>query len=114
LHSGQVKEEIKPGDQSLLRRGITVQAKNDLIDYQNMPDCSCNYVLDYQDLGIKFCQLYALTKRTHRAIAIELIKIFYIFGPSSILQANDEKEFIHGNSKSHHKQIDDEVNMSCS
>ena len=97
------------GHQPLLTRGMNLRAQIDRIDYQSMPDGSYNYVLDYQDHGIKFCQLHALTQRTHHAVALELIQIFCIFGPHSILQADNGKEFSHGASKSCHVQIDKEV-----
>lgn len=103
------RKKAKAGHQPLLTRGMNVRAQIDLIDYQSMPDGPYNYVLDYQDHGIKFCQLRALTQRTHRAVALELIQIFCIFGPPSILQADNGKEFSHGASKSRHVQIDEEV-----
>jgi hypothetical protein len=103
------RKKVKAGHQPLLTRGMNVRAQIDLIDYQSMPDGPFNYVLDYQDHGIKFCQLRALTQRTHRAVAIELIQIFCIFGPPSILQADNGKEFSHGATKSRHVQLDEEV-----
>jgi hypothetical protein len=105
------RKKVQAGHQPLLTRGMNVRAQIDLIDYQSMPDGSFNYVLDYQDHGIKFCQLRALTQRTHRAVAIELIQIFCIFGPPSILQADNGKEFSHGASKSRHVQLDEEVSL---
>ena len=48
------------GHQPLLTRGMNVRAQIDLIDYQSMPDGPFQYVLDYQDHGIKFCQLRPL------------------------------------------------------
>ena len=86
---------------------MNVHAQIDLIDDQSMPDGPYNYVLDYQDHGIKFCQLRPLTKKSHRAIALELINIFCIFGPPSILQADNGKEFTHGASKSRHVNLDE-------
>ena len=74
-----------------------------------MPDEPYTYVLDYQDHGLKFCQLCPLTQKTHRAIALELIKIACICGPPSILQADNGQEFSHGASKSHCIQLDEEV-----
>jgi hypothetical protein len=53
-----------------------VHAQIDLIDYQSMPDGSYNYGLDYQDHGIKFCQLCTLRQKTYKAVAIELNNIF--------------------------------------
>lgn len=103
------RKKAKAGHQPLLTRGMNVRAQIDLIDYQSMPDGPFNYVLDYQDHGIKFCQLRALTQRTHRAIALELIQIFCIFGPPSILQADNGREFSHGASKSRHMVLDEEV-----
>ena len=88
---------------------MNVRAQIDLIDYQSMPDGPYNYVLDYQDHGIKFCQLRALTQRTHRAVALELIQIFCLFGQPSILQADNGKEFNHGTSKSCHVKVNEEV-----
>ena len=106
------RKKPKAGHQPLLTRGMNVRAQIDLIDYQSMPDGPYNYVLDYQDHGIKFCQLRPLTKKSHRAIALELINIFCIFGPPSILQADNGKEFTHGASKSRHVNLDEEVTHS--
>ena len=92
-----------------MTRGMNVHAQIDLIDFQSMPDGQFNYVLDYQDHGIKFCILWPLTQKTHRAVALELISIFCIFGPPSILQADNGKEFSHGASKSRHLHLDEEV-----
>jgi hypothetical protein len=103
------RKKAKAGHQPLLTRGMNVRAQIDLIDYQSMPDGPFQYVLDYQDHGIKFCQLRPLTSRTHRAVAIELIQIFCIFGPPSILQADNGKEFCHGASKSRRVVLDEEV-----
>ena len=108
MRSNQRKKP-KAGHQPLLTRGMNVRAQIDLIDYQSMPDGPYNYVLAYQDHGIKFCQLHPLTKKTHRAIALELINIFCIFGPPSILQADNGTEFSQGATKSHHIQLDEEV-----
>ena len=105
------RKKPKAGHQPLLTRGMNVRAQIDLIDYQSMPDGPYNYVLDYQDHGIKFCQLRPLTKKSHRAIALELLNIFCIFGPPSILQADNGKEFTHGASKSRHVQFDDELTL---
>ena len=60
----QAKARRKPkaGHQPLLTSGMGMHAQIDLIDYQSMPDGICNYVLDYQDHGIKFCQLCPLPK----------------------------------------------------
>jgi hypothetical protein len=96
----------------LFNKGMNVQVLINLLDYQSMPDGPYKYDLDYQGHWIKFYQLCALTQRTNRAIAIDLINIFCIFGPSSILQGNNGKEFSHGASKSHHVQIDEEVRTS--
>lgn len=103
------RKKAKAGHQPLLTRGMNVRAQIDLIDYQSMPDGPYQYVLDYQDHGIKFCQLRPLASRTHRAVAIELIQIFCIFGPPSILQADNGKEFCHGASKSRKIALDEEV-----
>jgi len=53
--------------------------------------------------------LHPLTQRTYHAVALELIQIFCIFGPPSILQSDNGKEFCHGASKSRHVQLDEEV-----
>jgi hypothetical protein len=68
-----------------LTRGKNEPAQIDLIDYQSMPDGKFNYVLEYQDHGIKFFIVCLLTQKTHIAVAVELINIFCIFGPPSIL-----------------------------
>jgi hypothetical protein len=45
-------------------------------------------------------------------VAVELINIFCIFGPPSILQADNGKEFSHGAGKSRQVVLDDEVSKS--
>ena len=109
---GKTRKKAKAGHQPLLTRGMNVRAQIDLIDYQSMPDGLFNYVLVYQDHGIKFCQLRPLRNRTHNAVAVELINIFCIFGPPSILQADNGKEFSHGAGKSRQVVLDDEVSKS--
>jgi hypothetical protein len=109
----KVRRKPKAGHQPLLTRGMGVRAQIDLIDYQSMPDGTYNYVLDYQDHGIKFCQLRPLRQKTHKAVAIELINIFCIFGPPSILQADNGKEFSHGANNSRHVKLDVEVRILC-
>ena len=107
-------KKTSAGHQPIFTRGMEVRAQIYLIDYQSMPDRQFNSVLDYQDHGIKFCILWPLTQKTHRAVALELISIFCIFGPPSILQADNGKEFSHGASKSRHLQLDEEVyNSFC-
>lgn len=105
------RRKPKAGHQPLLTRGMGVRAQIDLIDFQSMPDGSYNYVLDYQDHGIKFCQLRPLRQKTHEAVAVELINIFSIFGPPSILQADNGTEFSQGATKSKHVQLDGEVSL---
>jgi hypothetical protein len=90
-----------------------VRAQIDLIDYQSMPDGTYNYVLDYQDHGIKFCQLRPLRQKTHKAVAIKLINIFCIFGTPSILQADNGKEFSNRANNSRHVKLDVEVRVLC-
>ena len=79
------------------------------MNFQSMPDGQFKYVLDYQDHGTKFCQLRPLTKKSHKAVALELIKIFSAFGPPSILQVDNGKEFSHAVTKSRCVLVDDEV-----
>ena len=64
------QKKAKAGHQPLLTRDMNVWAQIDLIDYQSMPDGSYNYVLDYQDHDIKFCQLRALTQMMHHTVAL--------------------------------------------
>jgi hypothetical protein len=106
----KVRRKPKAGHQQLLIRGMGVRAQIDLVDYQSMPNRSYNYVLDHQDLGIKFCQLHPLRQKTHKAVAIEL-DIFCIFGPPSILQAGNGKECSHGANNSRHINVDLEVRL---
>ena len=105
----KTRRKAKAGHQPLLTRGMNVHAQIDLIDYQSMPDGLFHYVLVYQDHGIKFCQLRPLRNHTHTQVALELINIFCIFGPPSILQADNGKEFSHGATKSRQVVLDDEV-----
>ena len=106
---GKTRKTTKAGHQPLLAQGMNVRAQIDLIDYQSMPDGLFQYVLVYQDHGIKFCQLRSLRNFTHNAVAVELINIFCIFGTPSILQADNWKEFSHGAGKSRQVILDDEV-----
>jgi hypothetical protein len=92
---GKIRKKAKAGHQPILTRGMNIHAQIDLIDYQSMPDGLFQYVLVYQDHGIKFCQPQPLRNRTHNAVAVELINIFCIFGPPSIFHANNGKEFSH-------------------
>jgi hypothetical protein len=55
-----------------------------------------------------------MTQKTHQAVAVELINIFCIFGPPSILQADNGKELSHGASISYYLRLDDDVSDSFS
>ncbi len=106
---GKIRKKAKAGHQPLLTRGMNICAQIDLIDFQSMPDGLFQYVLVYQDHRIKFCQLRPLRNRTQNAVAVELINIFCIFGPPSILQADNGKEVSHGAGKSRQVLLDDDV-----
>jgi hypothetical protein len=58
---------------------MNIRAQIDLIDYQSMPDGLFQYVLVYQDHGIKFCQLWPLRKRTHNTVAVDWLTYLYIW-----------------------------------
>lgn len=90
---------------------MNVRTQIDLIDFQSMPDGEYKYVLVYQDHGIKFCQLRPLKEKTHKAVATELIGIFSIFGPPSILQADNGREFSACAARGQGSIIDEEVRM---
>ena len=74
-----------------------------------MPDGPFKYVLDYHDHGTKLCQLRPLAHKSQVAVAQELVNIFCIFGPPSILQVDNGREFSHAASKSRRVPIDEEV-----
>jgi IS30 family transposase len=65
----------------------------DLIDMQSFPDGDYKYILVYQDHGIKFCVIEALTKKSKMAVALELLRIFSLLGPPMILQSDNGREF---------------------
>ena len=101
--------KAKAGHQPILTRGMNVRVQLDIIDYQSMPDGPFKYVLDYQDHGTKLCQLRPLAHKSQVAVAQELVNIFCIFGPPSILQVDNGREFSHAASKSRRVHIDEEV-----
>ena len=53
-----------------------------------------------------------MSQRTQKAVAIEFINVFSLFGPPSILQAANGKEFSHVAATSRHIQLDKEVSIS--
>jgi hypothetical protein len=103
------RSKPKAGHQPILTRGMNVRVQLDIIDYQSMPDGPFKYVLDYQDHGTKLCQLRPLAHKSQVAVAQALVEIFCIFGPPSILQVDNGREFSHAASKSRRVPIDEEV-----
>jgi hypothetical protein len=65
----------------------------DLIDFQSFADGSYKYLLVYQDQGCKFPWLEALTTKSAAAVAWQLVRIFSVLAPPSILHTDNGREF---------------------
>ena len=74
------------------------RAQGDLIDMQSQPDGELKWILVYQDLLTKYVQLRPLTSKRAPEITYQVLDIFSIFGAPSILQSENEREFVNLNS----------------
>ena len=89
----QPRKKQKAGHQPIVINGFGKHGQVDLIDFQSMPDGPFNWLLVYQDHGIKLTILMPLMKKTHDAVAWTLFKIFTLIGPPMSLQSDNGREF---------------------
>lgn len=65
----------------------------DLIDFQSCPDGDYKWLLIYHDTTSTFVNLRPLRTKTANEVAVELFKIFMIFGAPCILQSANGLKF---------------------
>ena len=88
-------ERKKPtaGHQPILTRGFGTRGQVDLIDFQSMPDGDFNFLMNYQDHGVKLLLSKAIVRKRASCVAWVLVEFFTLIGPPSILQADNGREF---------------------
>ena len=108
------RKKQKAGHQPIVINGFGKHGQVDLIDFQSMPDGPFNWLLVYQDHGIKLTILMPLMKKTHDAVAWALFKIFTLIGPPMSLQSDNGREFSESacGGKARMAIIDDAVRIS--
>jgi hypothetical protein len=77
--------------------GERIQA--DVIDYQSCPDDGYKFVLNIQDHHTKFCILRPLASKAAIVVAKNIMEMFCIFGPPTILQSDNGGEFVNATIK---------------
>ncbi|CAG4965256.1 unnamed protein product [Colias eurytheme] len=77
----------------IVSQDFNMRAQVDLIDFQSCPDDEYKWLLNYEDDATKFVSLRPLKTKTAQEVAIELVKIFMIFGAPYILQSDNGREF---------------------
>ena len=102
-------EHKKPtaGHQPILTRGFGTRGQVDLIDFQSMPDGDFNFLMNYQDHGVKLLLSKAITRKTASCVAWGLLEFFTLIGPPSILQADNGREF-NGSAEMSKSELSDE------
>ena len=80
-------ERKKPtaGHQPILTRGFGTRGQVDLIDFQSMPDGDFNFLMNYQDHGVKLLLSKAIVRKRANCVAWVLVEFFTLIGPPSIL-----------------------------
>ena len=87
------KRKSIAGHQLILTHGFGSRGQIDLVDFQNMPDGNFKFLLNYLDHGTKIAYSTALVSKRAASVALVLMDIFTLFGPPSILQADNGREF---------------------
>ena len=64
-----------------------------MIDFQSFPDGAFKFLMVYQDQRCKFPWLEAITGKTAASVAWQLVRIFSVLGPPSILHTDNGREF---------------------
>ncbi|XP_049702878.2 KRAB-A domain-containing protein 2-like [Helicoverpa armigera] len=72
---------------------FNIRGQVELMDFQSCPDGEYKWLLNYQDNATQFVSLRPLTTDNAQEVAMELMKIFMIFGPPYILQSDKRREF---------------------
>jgi hypothetical protein len=80
---------IKP----IITHGFGTQGQVDLINFQSMPDGDFCFLMNYINHGVKFLFNIPLTCKRASCIAIVLLEIFTVVGPTMILQSDNGNEF---------------------
>lgn len=77
----------------IISHDFNIRGQVDLMDFQSCPDDEYKWLLNYQDNATKFLNLRPLKTKKANEVAIELMKIFTIFGAPNILQSDNGREF---------------------
>ena len=103
------------GHQPIITKGFGVRGQVDLIDFQSMPDGPFNFLMTYQDHGIKICHLTPIVRKRASCVAYALLEIFTLLGPPAILQSDNGREFSNAATASGGRfvELDDEVRHCC-
>lgn len=89
----EVEEKEEADENPELTTDFNCRTQVDVIDLQSIPDGDFKWLLSYQDQGTKFLQLRPLQTDQVTEVAMELVKIFLIFGAPFVLQSANGREF---------------------
>ena len=70
------------------------RAQVDIINMQSQPDRDLKWILLYQDHLIKFVPFRPVKSKRTPEVACQLFDIFSILGAPSILQSDNDREFV--------------------
>ena len=79
--------------QLILTRGFGSRVQVDLTKFQSMSDGEFNFLMNYQDRGMKVLLSKAIVWKRASCVAWELIDYVTLLGPPEILQADNRREF---------------------
>lgn len=77
----------------ILTKGFMCRLQVDLVDMHNRPDDSYKYICHARDHFTKFSWTTALFSKEAKEVASFLFQLFTAFGPPTILQTDNGKEF---------------------
>ncbi|XP_057313485.1 KRAB-A domain-containing protein 2-like [Hydractinia symbiolongicarpus] len=87
-------QKTVPPIKAIISNGFMKRLQVDLIDMSHMPDGDYKYILHSIDHWSRFNFLAALEKKESAPIAVELEKIFSLFGPPKIFHSDNGSEFV--------------------
>ena len=77
----------------ILSKDFSSRGQVDLIDIQSMAHMNYKWIIVYQDHLNKFCVLRSLTSKRAAKVSYQLMDVFVLFGPPTILQSDNGSEF---------------------
>ena len=69
------------GHQPILVRGFSTRGQINLIDFQGMSDGYFNFLMNYQNQGVKLLLSKAINHKRESCVTWELVEFFTLIGP---------------------------------